>query len=112
MRAFLTAFLLGLFLVCHGANAVEILKVQALRSGQITVDGKPSTLLDLKSRLAKIKSQNGVVYYYRDDPKRDPTPEQWAAFVAVADARVPVKMVTKADFSDTSGPKGAPPGHP
>ncbi len=91
---------------------MEVLKVQALRSGQITIDGKPSTLAALKTQLAKVKAQNGVVYYYRDNPERDPTPEQFAAFVAIADALVIVKMFAKPDFSDTIDLTGTPPEHP
>ena len=88
---------------------MEVVRVQALRSGQIVMDGVPTTLATMVAKLAQIKADKGGVLYYREQPDQEPTPEQWEIFKAVADARVPIQMFVTPDFSDAGGPGAEPP---
>jgi hypothetical protein len=91
-------------LAVQGALGMEVVQVQALRSGEIVMDGAPATLAMLNAKLAKIKAASGNVHYYREQPDQEPTPEQWIVFMAIVDARVPIKLSTKPDFSDSVTP--------
>jgi len=82
---------------------MEVLRVQALRSGEIVMDGAPATLDKLTAKLTKIGTERGAVFYYREQPDQEPTPEQLVVFKAIIDAQVPVRLATKPDFSDAVG---------
>jgi hypothetical protein len=79
---------------------VETLRVQAFRSGELTINGKPGTLAQLQKKLAHIKAVHGVVWFYRDDPSEDPTDRQFEIFKSITDAKVAISFSTKPDFSD------------
>ena len=71
------------------ANAMQVTKVQAFRSGAIVVDGHAVTLDELKRSLAAAKSEHGEVWFYRENPASQPTDDQFQAFQAIIDARLP-----------------------
>jgi hypothetical protein len=77
-----------------------VIHVQSLRSGVITVDGKPVTLSELSVALAQIKTKNGTVLYYREGPNQEPTEHQFEAFKEIMAARVPISFSSRPDFSD------------
>jgi hypothetical protein len=104
MKVALALLGLSAVLAVQGASAMEALRVHALRSGEVLIDGAPATLASLNARLAKIKADNGVVFYFREQPGQDPTTRQWEIFKAIVDAKVPIRLSTKPDFSDAVVP--------
>lgn len=77
-----------------------VLKVSALKSGDIQADGKPVTLNELDSLLASHASRNGVVWYYRENSRAEPPPQALAALELIMKHKRPFSMSSKADFSD------------
>lgn len=73
-------------------------RIQALRSGVIILDGKQTSLGELRETLANAKG--AAVWYYRESPNDEPTPSQLETFKAIMDAGLPIRVSSKPDFSD------------
>ena len=52
----------------------EISKVKVDRSGAIYLNGRIVTIEALKEEFARLKSGNGAVWYYRENPQGEPPP--------------------------------------
>jgi hypothetical protein len=87
-------------------SATDVLRVQALRSGDFTIDGKPGTMPLLQSEIARIKDANGTVWFYREGASSEPTEKQFEIFKVIVEARVPISLSTEPDFSNYVGPDG------
>ena len=87
-------------------NANVILKVSVLQSGKLLADGTEIPLDGLDARLAQVKSQNGVVWYYREGGQGEPPPVAMEVMKLVVKHSVPVSMSSKPDFSDTIDERG------
>jgi hypothetical protein len=90
----------------HPFNADVILKVSVLQSGKLLADGSEIPLNGLDARLAQVKSQNGVVWYYREGGQGDPPPVAMEVMKLVVKHSLPVSMSSKPDFSDTIDEQG------
>jgi hypothetical protein len=78
---------------------MKIVKVGALRSGELVLDGKSATLNDLAKILAA--TRGGLeVWYYREDAAMEPTEGQMNVLKAIADEQVPISLSSRPDFSD------------
>jgi len=102
----LIAMIAALAIAASPATAADIIKVRVAKEGTITIDEKPATLDQLRARLAKVKSANGAVWYYREAPDSAPTDAQLAVFKAIIDTDIPISLSTKPDFSDYVGEDG------
>jgi hypothetical protein len=87
-----------------------ILKVAVMQDGKILVDGKASSLSSLRTAIKKLAEQKGIVYYYREAAQEEPPPVAMEVMQAVIDARLPISLSTRPNFSDTVGLDGKP--HP
>ena len=87
----------------------HIAKVKVKRDGVIVLNDETVTLEQVKSSLSKL-SQSGAaaVWYYRENPDGEPHPNAMFVLQAIVDAKLPVKLSTKPDFSDSVGPDAAP----
>jgi hypothetical protein len=90
----------------HQFNTNVILKVSVLQSGKLLADGTEIPLDGLDTRLAQIKSQNGVVWYYREGGQSEPPPVAMEVMKLVVKHSLPVSMSSKPDFSDTIDERG------
>jgi hypothetical protein len=90
----------------HEFNANVILKVSVLQSGKLLADGTEVSLDGLDDRLAQVKSQNGVVWYYRELSQGQPPLAALEVMKLVVKHSVPVSMSSKPDFSDTIDERG------
>lgn len=86
------------------AAGIAETRIQALRSGAIIIDGKPATFAVLDNTLAQIKTSNGVVLFYREEPFLPPTVTQKRVFDDIMNAQVPIEFHREADFSDRARP--------
>jgi hypothetical protein len=99
------AFLLGLLLVSGSAVAQNrIVKISALANGTLLLDGKSTDLTALDAALKGASSAGGEVWYYRENPAKEPPASAMAAVQLVIKYRLPVSFSSKADFSDTVDP--------
>ena len=75
------------------------------------MDDKTVSLEDLKVALSKLKQSPGSsVWYYRENPAGEPHPNAKEVLKLIIDARLPIRLSTKPDFSDFVGLDGRP--HP
>lgn len=116
MRSVLNAALLAMLVLigCQGepptpsASAVEdtpdpqgykLTKIVVAANGDITANGKPVTLDQLRARFKKIYAASGVVWYYRNDDE-DQHPNAMQVVLLAGESKVMMKRSHQADFSD------------
>jgi hypothetical protein len=82
-------------------NVIKVkVKVKVTVNGEITADGQPVTLEKLAVRFADLKRAGGVVWYYRENPAREPHANAKKVIELVVDNKLPIRLSTKPDFSD------------
>jgi hypothetical protein len=90
-------------------DSAHVAKIKVKRDGTIVLNDETVTLEQVKSSLSKLSQFAGAaVWYYREDPGGEPHPNAMLVLQAVVDAKLPVKLSTKPDFSDSVGPDAAP----
>jgi len=82
-------------------NTNVVLRISVLQSGKLLADGSEVSLSGLDSKLAHLKTQNGVAWYYREGGQSEPPPLAMDAIKLLAKYGTPVSTSSKADFSDT-----------
>ncbi len=101
----LFALLFGLLLVTsHVAAQDRVVKISALSNGTLLLNGTPTDLSTLEAALEKASASGGEVWYYRENPAKEPPPSAMAAIQLVIKHRLPISFSSKPDFSDTVDP--------
>jgi len=85
-----------------------VLKIAVMSDGRITVDGAAATIDSLRNSLKRMAEQNGVVWYYREAGETEAPPESTEVMKAVIENRLPIRLSSRPDFSNTIGPDGRP----
>ena len=88
------------------ADSRKVLKIAITASGQISADGRPTTLEALIPMLRELAKNKGEVWYYRQAPEADPHPNAMKVLKAIVDQNLPVRLATKPDYSDSVDDKG------
>lgn len=70
------------------------------------LDGKESTLSEVRKALEGAKAKSGAVWYYRESGKGEPPPQAIEVFKLIVENKLPVSLSTKPDFSDYVDQKG------
>ncbi len=83
-----------------------IARIKVSRSGQIDLNGMQVTREQLRTALTSLKDVNGTVWYYREGGADFPSEEAEKVFDTILDAKLPVRVSCKPDFSDSMGPEG------
>lgn len=87
----------------------RIAKIKVNRDGVILLNDQTVTIDELRNSLVRLSQSPGAaVWYYRENPSGEPHPNAMLVLQAIVDARLPVKLSTKPDFSDSVVPDGAP----
>jgi hypothetical protein len=81
-----------------------VLKIAVFPDGRLTVDGVPSSIQSLRDSLHKVSEQHGVVWYYRESGQEEAPPVATDVIKEVIAARVPIRLSTKPDYSDSVVP--------
>jgi hypothetical protein len=77
-----------------------VTRIRVSRDGEIWCDDVRTSLADLGPRLAQLRADQGVVWYYREEAGDNPAPEAMAVVRMVVEQRLPISMSTRADFGD------------
>src|SRR2546423_14457691 len=109
----LLSFLLG---GCSKQSAPEnapspdapVLKVAVFADGRLTVDGTAATIQSLQDSLRTLSEKHGVVWYYREAGQQEPPPIAMDVMKAVVEARLPIRLSSRPDYSDAIGADGRP----
>jgi hypothetical protein len=89
-----------------GSTSSHAVRVSALASGQVLLNGVPSDLAAIEKAFAQLQSQKGEVWYYRENANSEPTPQAMAVIELVVKYKLPITMSTRPDFSDYVGGDG------
>jgi hypothetical protein len=81
-----------------------VVKVAVFADGRLTVDGKPSTVDGLRESLRSLSDKHGAVWYYREGGQQEPPPIAMEVMKTVAEARLPIRLSSRPDYSDSVGP--------
>jgi hypothetical protein len=87
-------------------NTNVVIKISVLASGKVLANGVETSLADMDKQLDQIKTQNGVVWYYRENGKGEPPSIAMDVIKLVIARRLPISMSSKPDFSDTIDQNG------
>jgi hypothetical protein len=87
-----------------------ILKIALMANGSIMVDGAPSNLDSLRTSISSIAQRKGRVWYYREAAHAQAPPEAVEIMRLIVKNRVPVRLSTQPDYSDSVGRDGKPVG--
>jgi hypothetical protein len=92
-----------------GIDTARITKIKVNHDGIILLNDEAVTIEALKVSLSKLGQTAGsAVWYYRENPAGEPHPNAMLVLQAIVDAKLPVRLSTKPDFSDSVGPDGPP----
>jgi hypothetical protein len=96
----LAGLVLAVVMSFPASAAERIARVAVFSSGAVQLDGRPTTLPVLDEELKKLRADNGVVWYHRQNPASEPPPQGTAVIQLIIKHQLPVSMSTKPDFSD------------
>lgn len=85
-----------------------VLKIVIHADGSILVDGARTNLPEVPAKLVSLTERKGVVWFSRANPEGEPPPNSMEVLKMIMDARRPIQLFTKEDFSETVGPDGKP----
>jgi hypothetical protein len=85
------------------ADSQKVLKIAITASGQISADGRLTTVEALIPILRELAKNKGEVWYYREAPLADPHPNAMKVLSAIVDNNLPVRLSSKPDYSDSIG---------
>lgn len=113
--------LIGLLFIllagCHKVSTVDksrmptadspYVKVYVSKSGEITLDGKPTDLEGLKPAFASLAQKKGLVLYARENPEAaEPPPIALEVIKLVVENKLPVRLCQTKDCSDALDANG------
>jgi hypothetical protein len=87
-----------------------VLKIAVLVDGSISANGSPTTVESLRESLKTLAKQKGVVWYYREAPQGPAPPQAMQVTRLVAENRLPIRLSTRPDYSNSVGTDGRPVG--
>lgn len=85
-----------------------VLKIAVMLDGRLTVDGSPATMDSVRASLKRLAELKGVVWYYREAGQTAAPPESIAVIQSIIENRLPIRLSSRADYSDAIGPDGKP----
>jgi|GEM_PF-1163347 hypothetical protein len=85
-----------------------VIKVAVFADGRLTVDGAASTIQSLRESLQRLSEKHGVVWYCREAGQQEPPPIAMDVMKSVVDARLPIRLSSRPDYSDAIGADGTP----
>lgn len=82
----------------------NVVKVYVEQNGAITANGNPVSLVELDSSLSKLKANNGVAYYSRDNATQHVPEVAMKVMELVVKYSLPIKLFTDKTFSEIVKP--------
>lgn len=79
-------------------NEFNAAKVRITATGLIYLNEKQISLDELKVALARLKQENGSVWYYRENPQEASAKEATAVIQAIINLGLPIRLSSKPDF--------------
>ena len=83
----------------------KIFKVSVLADNSVLLEGRPITVEELAQALDGAPKEGAAVWYYRENAGGEAPPAAMQVMKLIVDRRLPVKLSSKPDFSDSIGPE-------
>jgi hypothetical protein len=90
------------------SSDAPVLKIAVMANGSITADNSPVTIESLRDLLKTLAERKGVVWYYREACQSKAPVQARHVMQAVVENRLPVRLSTRPDYSNSVGPGGKP----
>jgi len=87
-------------------RASRVTRISVLSTGRVLLDGKDSSVAQVRKSLESARAKRGTVWYYRESGKGEPPAQAVEVFKLIVENKLPVSLSTKADFSDYVDEKG------
>jgi glycine cleavage system regulatory protein len=100
LRPIVALVIVAALAVPFASAADRVARVAVLSSGVVQLDGRPTTAAALEDELKSLRARGGVVWYYRENPTAEPSPQAMAVIQLVVKYQLPISMSSKPDFSD------------
>lgn len=100
--------LVALIPISAAARQQRALKIAVFADGTIRVDAREVDFGTLDKLLVKLKQDEGIVWYYRQNPTQEPHHNALEVVQLIVKYALPVSMSTKPDFSDYVDSSGNP----
>jgi hypothetical protein len=94
----------------HLDPKAPVIKIAVMADGSITANGSPITIESWRESLKTLAEQKGVVWYYREAPQGPAPPQAMQVTRSVAENRLPIRLSTLPDYSNSVGRDGTPVG--
>ena len=100
------ALLIGTLSLQIATAGDNIARVSVLSSGDLLLNGEPSDISKIESAFQMLKSNNGKVYYYRENPDSAEAPDGAIQVIdLVIKYNLPIGFFKEPDFSDDFDPE-------
>lgn len=88
------------------SSSGPVVKIAVFADGRLTVDDAAATVESLRASLKHTAQMHGTAWYYREAGQQEPPPVAMQVMQAIVDARLPVRLSSRPDYSDAIGPDG------
>jgi len=88
------------------AGPNNVLKIAVTRDGNVTANGKPTTLAELELTCRDLAKQKGQASHYREAAKDDRPPIALKVLEVVTRYDLPIRLSSKPGYSDSVNDKG------
>ena len=86
----------------EGNRLSPVDRVKVTQLGIIYLNGKETSLEELKKDFVELKAKNGRVWYYRDNPQGEPAQQAMKVIQAIVDAKLPIRLCkTEEEFNQS-----------
>jgi len=87
-------------------SSASRITISVLSTGKVLLNGKDSTVAEVRRSLKNASAKSSTVWYYRESGKGEPPPQAIEVFKIIVESKLPVSLSTKPDFSDYVDEKG------
>lgn len=81
------------------SSAVATMKISVFKDGRIKIDGEELSLEEAVDQILAASGSETQVFYYRESGQEEPHPNAMKIIAAVVEAKLPISLSTKPDFS-------------
>jgi hypothetical protein len=81
-----------------------VVKIAVFADGRLTVNGAAATVENLRASVKHTAEMHGTAWYYREAGQQEPPPVAIQVMQAIVEARLPVRLSSRPDYSDAIGP--------
>jgi hypothetical protein len=86
----------------------NVLKLSVHANGDLLLNGEPATMVQIQPAIENLAKEGGIIWYYRENSAEGPPPATKEILDLVVKYRLPIRLSSKPDFSDSIGPPQSP----